>query len=304
MPRYLDPSNDYVFKVLFKDPGDERRLIAMLTAILEPDSPIVSAKVLNPQIEPDVATAKSIVLDILVRLADGRSIGIEMEAWPRRVFVDREVYYWSCLHSKQLDAGESHSALRSTIAIAWLGNPRDGSRGIVDSERVHTRYRICETTTKRELTDHLEIHLLDLRNLASDGMLSPALRRWAEFFDHPTEAVLARLAAEDEIMADTITKLEAVSADDQAYYIAEARRMGAIRDALDRTYERDHGRAEGRAEGLATGVAYVVVAVLEARFGTLASAVRARIESAPVDDLMRLAAKAGVIASPDELFDS
>lgn len=45
MSRSLDPTNDYVFKVPFKDPGDERRLIAMLTAILEPTSPIVSAKV-------------------------------------------------------------------------------------------------------------------------------------------------------------------------------------------------------------------------------------------------------------------
>ena len=102
--RTLDPSNDYVFKILFKDPGDERRLVAMLNAIVDPPSPIVSATVLSPQIPADVATAK---------------------------------------------------------------------------------------TTHVELTDQLEIHLLDLRKLATDGTLSLPLRRWAEFFDHPTEAVLA-----------------------------------------------------------------------------------------------------------------
>ena len=65
------------------------------------------------------------MLDILVRLADGRSIGIEMEAWPRRVFIEREVYYWSCMHSKQLDAGESY-----TFAIQANGTGTAGRAAV------------------------------------------------------------------------------------------------------------------------------------------------------------------------------
>lgn len=122
-------------------------------------------------------------------------------------------------------------------------------RTLVHSGAVHTRYRICETTTHAELTDQLEIHLLDLRKLSTDGTLSPSLRRWAEFFDHPSEAVLERLAEEDEIMADTIHKLRAVSADDQAYYIAEARFRGEFRERSNLRAEREEGREQGREAG-------------------------------------------------------
>lgn len=289
----LDPSDDLVFKVLFKDPEAERRLIAMLTAILEPSSPIVSARVLNPHLPPEVATGKAVVLDIRVVLGDGRRICIELEARPRRVFIQRDLFYWSRTYSGQLDSGENYAALRPTIAIAWLGDPQDGSRSIVDSPNVHTRYRIRETTTNVELTDHLEIHLLDLRNLATDGTLSPALRRWAEFFDHPSEATLARLSEEDAVMADTIKKLEAVSSDFESKLYAEARLLAQVAHSM----ENDEARAAGRVEGFAVAV----IAVAESRLGPLPGPLRARITRAEASVLERLMTRVGVANSCEEL---
>ena len=316
--RLLDPSNDYVFKILFKDPGDERRLIAMLTAVLEPSVPIASAKVLNPQIPADIADAKSIVLDILVELADGETVYIEMESWPRPVFVARNLYYWARSHGNQLGSGDDYRKLRPTIAIAWLANPRDRSRSIIGATKVHSRFRIRETSTGAELTDHLEMHVLDLRNLATDGTLSRELRMWALLFDHPTDEALRALAEQDEIMADTIQKLAHVSADDEAYQIAEARWRGEVKLSLDRAYERDEGLAEGLAKGEALGLAKGeaqglakgeaqglargVLAVLNARFGATPPAMRSRIEACDSAALSELLARALVVASPDALF--
>lgn len=291
--RYLDPSNDFVFKTLFNEPTDEPRLIAMLTAILDPPVPIVAATVLNPEIRPSDITAKLIILDILVRLADGRFVGIEMESFPRAVFIARELYYWAKTHAKQLESGEDYRKLRPTISIAWLANPRDGSRPIIDSSRVHGRYRIRETSTNRDLTDHLEIHLLDLRNLATDGTLSPALRRWAEFFDHPSEATLARLSEEDAVMADTIKKLEAVSSDFESKLYAEARLLAQVAHSM----ENDEARAAGRVEGFAVAV----IAVAESRLGPLPGPLRARITRAEASVLERLMTRVGVANSCEEL---
>ena len=248
--RLLDPSIDYVFKVLFKDPDDEPRLIAMLTAILEPAVPIVAVRVLNPEIPPDVATAKSIVLDLRVEFRDGRQLFAEMETWPRASFPGRFLFSWARLHVQQLDRGEHYTRLQPTIGIAWIAG--DGRFERIAGSRVghvHSRYRINEVTTGRELTDHLDLHLLELPKRRSDSTLSESLGRWARFFDHPSETELRELAREDEVMAETVKKLERVSADEIHFQNAEARRMGEWRDRYEKTFERDEGKAEGRAEG-------------------------------------------------------
>lgn len=128
-----------------------------------------------------------------------------------------------------------------------------GPASIVDSPGLHSRYRICESTTHRELTDHLEIHLLDLRKLELDATLSPALRRWAEFFDHPTEETLRRLAEQDEIMAETIKKLEEVSANGELRYLVEARQMGELQQRIYLGAAHEEGLEEGLARGREEG---------------------------------------------------
>jgi hypothetical protein len=49
--RTLDPKNDVVFKLLFAAERNRDLLIALLTAVLDPPSPIETAEVLNPDID-------------------------------------------------------------------------------------------------------------------------------------------------------------------------------------------------------------------------------------------------------------
>lgn len=225
--RILNPSNDYVFKILFKDPEGERRLIAMLTAILEPRVPIVSVRVLNPEIPADVVADKAIVLDLLIELEDKSSVDIE--AMPRFEFTDRVLFYWSKAHARQLKRGDDFDELRPTISIAWMASRLPRARRIAMTPgRVHSRFRVQNVATNAELTDQLELHFLELSKRRSDATLSPALRRWARFFDRPSSADLDALASEDEIMADTVTKLRTISDDDQHARIADAREKGEV----------------------------------------------------------------------------
>lgn len=185
-----------------------------------------------------------------------------------------------------------------------------GPASIVDSPGLHSRYRICESTTHRELTDHLEIHLLDLRKLELDATLSPALRRWAEFFDHPTEETLRRLAEQDEIMAETIKKLEEVSADDQIRYLVEARQMGELQRRIYEGAAYEEGRQEGREEGRQEAreqarIAFVrtLVSVLESRFGEVPAGLRARVDSADLETLESWLPRAFKVSSLEAFFD-
>lgn len=227
---------------------------------------------------------------------------------PRPLFVQRDVFYWSKNHGKQLKKGDDYGLLRPTISIAWLGTPRESRAPIIDSPRVHTRYRILETSTYRELTDHLEMHFLDMRNLATDATLTPALRRWAEFFDRPTEETLKRLSDEDPIMADTVNKLASVSNDDATRRIAEARWKGELaqwqdmKDAESRGHE--EGKAEGIREGKAEGIRSALQAVLEVRFGGLDDAILERIAAMPDATLLATLERATQVRALDDLFEA
>ncbi len=76
----LDPKLDVVFKLLFAKPSNKRLLISLLTAILEPASPIVDVEVLDPEVAKETVAAKGTLLDLLVRLLDGRRVNLEIQA--------------------------------------------------------------------------------------------------------------------------------------------------------------------------------------------------------------------------------
>ena len=58
MRRTLDPTLDVVFKLLFADSKNRDLLIALLTAVLRPKSPIRSVTVLNPEVSKEAVTDK------------------------------------------------------------------------------------------------------------------------------------------------------------------------------------------------------------------------------------------------------
>ena len=70
--KWLDPKLDVVFKLLFAHVRNRDILTALLTAVLKPTAPIDSLVVLNPDIPKDLPADRGAVLDIHVRLADGR----------------------------------------------------------------------------------------------------------------------------------------------------------------------------------------------------------------------------------------
>lgn len=221
--------------------------------------PITSAYVLNPEIHGDVADEKAIVLDLLVELADGSSVDVEMETLPAPEFLDRLLFYWARSHARQLRPGEGYESLKRTISIAWVvGRLPRRSRLATTPNRLHSRFRVQNVETHADFTDHLEMHLLELPNREADGTLSADLRRWARFFDHPSEADLVTLSHQDPIMARTVDKLRKVSAEETHRYLAESREKGELRVrlGLGGAYRegREDGLEEGRAEGRVAGI--------------------------------------------------
>jgi len=245
----LDPKLDVVFKLLLARPDNATLLRSMIEAVVDLPSPIASVTVLNPEIPRDLASLKSVVLDVCVRCEDGTLIDIEMETRPRADIAPRLLLYWARLYSGQLVRGESYSKLRRAISIVWLN-------GIIPGlgPGFHSTYHVAEDTTRGLLTNHLEMHLLWLPRLDSSEILTPRLDRWARFFLATDVESLHALALEDPIMSKAVNELERISGDSAARRLLEDIETGRQLHGHYLAVAKEEGEREGMAKGIEQGI--------------------------------------------------
>ena len=127
------------------------------------------------------------MLDIHVQLADGRHIDVEMQADLHSGFEQRVVYYWARLHATQLSHGDHYEKLCPTVSVVIL------NAQLFPLAKAHSTFRLLETEAHHELTDDLEIHVVELPkvDLESDGS---ALKLWMRFLLARDEKELEELA--------------------------------------------------------------------------------------------------------------
>jgi predicted transposase/invertase (TIGR01784 family) len=94
-------------------------LISLLKAVLQPAVEIVDVEVLNPEMPRQDAADKGIVLDLRVRLADGRLVDVEMQSQRRSGSRKRVVYYWAKNFITQLQRGDDYARLEPVIVVVF-----------------------------------------------------------------------------------------------------------------------------------------------------------------------------------------
>ena len=139
MSRFLPPTLDVVFKILFASPEAKDCLISLLTAVLHPAVPITDVEVLNPEIAKEAIGDKGVVLDLLARLADGTEVDVEMQVDRRAGFRKRLLCYWAKSFVRQLGRGQPYTALRPMVLVVFLCHEDTAA------ERLHSEFRLLET---------------------------------------------------------------------------------------------------------------------------------------------------------------
>jgi predicted transposase/invertase (TIGR01784 family) len=223
----LDPTDDFVFKLLFEAPEARDILAALLTAVLHPTSPIAVVDVLNPGIPPDVVQDKSIVLDLHVVLADGRRLDVEMQTTPHRAFRARALYYWSKLFSAQLERGAPYTLLVPAISVLlldYLERP---------SGEFHSIYSLQERHSHEPYGDHLELHLIELPRAPQARQEDTLLVSWARFFTATSDEEVEALAMNDPAIARAKARLDTLSADEAVSETVRLRRLARVSERLE-----------------------------------------------------------------------
>jgi predicted transposase/invertase (TIGR01784 family) len=160
MAETLNPRLDVVFKLLMADPGNRELLLSLLNAVLRPARPIVSADVVNPEIQKDGADDRALVLDILSVHEDGTRSDVEMQIDNRGATEKRALYHWARVYRNGIGRGDDFSDLHPCRVVFIL------AFRLLPGRRMHCTFRVQEVHDGTLLSNDLEIHTLELPKLA------------------------------------------------------------------------------------------------------------------------------------------
>jgi predicted transposase/invertase (TIGR01784 family) len=189
-PFHIEPLVDCVFIALFGDPNRPNILLEFLNAVVQPEVPIVGVAVQNPRQGPAFIGDDLTVLDVEAIDSEGRTYQVEMQNWNQTGLRNRMLYDWAGLYEKQLQAGDPWEKLRPVISI-WVLN-----QNIMRyAPRVHHCFTVSDVGAKMTLSDHFQIHTIELEKWREHGPgAGPALQKWLRFL---TEAKEWRRVPED-----------------------------------------------------------------------------------------------------------
>ncbi|OEJ13999.1 hypothetical protein BFL38_04485 [Brachyspira hampsonii] len=140
---------------------------------------------------------KETIADVKCITQNGTVVIIEIQLQGNSRFPERILYYWASNYSKLLKHGEKYDALTPVISINLLDFNLD------DYDNIHSCYMIYDTNNKRLLTDHLQIHIIELKKFKYN-LLKPDLNCWLKFFTMKDnkEAIMSELVKEKPIMEE------------------------------------------------------------------------------------------------------
>ena len=306
-PKFLSPLNDVVFKLLFTRPDCEDLLLSLLNALFRPLEPIVSARILNPDLPRGIVKNRGVVLDIHVQAGNGTEADIEMQARKRVAMRGRMVYHWSRLFGFQLEAGQNHESLRRCVSVFFVGYNE------LPSGRFHSTFRVLETHGHEELTDLLELHVVQLRRWAEGSSEEADLVGWSRFFMATTEQEREALSMSSEALAKANRILAELSANPEVQRLVREREDAEANYSIDmggakaegkklgeklgekrgekrgRKLGEKRGRKLGEKQGLLVGERRMLLNFLRKRFPDAPEAAFERVEKASAAQLSRWA---------------
>ena len=106
MKHLIDPTIDFVFKVLFGSKGNEPIVIHFLNSILKPLRKITHVTIVNPYNEREFDDDKLSVVDVKIEDQDHHTYQIEIQLTSPRYIKKRMMFNWAQMYSKQIKMGE------------------------------------------------------------------------------------------------------------------------------------------------------------------------------------------------------
>ena len=193
--------NDCFVRYFFTDKGGEKVLLDFINAVMiSADMKTFKAvEILNPFNLKKHYNDKETIVDVKCITKNGTVVIIEVQLSGNSRFPERILYYWAANYSKLLKKGEEYEDLTPVISINLLIFNLNKV-----NKNVHSCYMIYDTKNKNLLTDHLQIHIIELKKFKfKNNDLKKDLNYWLGFFTTKNmEAYMSEIVKEKPIMEE------------------------------------------------------------------------------------------------------
>ena len=244
--RRYPPKMDIIFQAIFGEVGSENITKDFLEKILKRKIEKISLDK-NPILRRELKDDKLGVLDIITELDGKEKCNIEMQLIDKNNIIERMLYYWSKMYTRQIKAGDDYNKLEKTIVILIADFNIKG----LEEVEYHSTWKIIETNSAKKLilTDKFELDIIELSKIKGRENEKDQLLDWLIFLENPESERVTRKMEENENLKEAIEKLDRISKDEKMQRIIELREK-AIRDE-HAIYAKgvDDGIEEGKAKG-------------------------------------------------------
>ncbi|MFM7836424.1 MAG: Rpn family recombination-promoting nuclease/putative transposase, partial [Planctomycetaceae bacterium] len=188
----IDPLVDYAFKMLFGRTDHKMLTISLINTVLDGQPPVTDVTFPNTIHNKLSADGKYVILDVLAEDVLGRKFNIEVQIALPAGMAERMALYTAETWIRGLREGQNYDELRPSISICVVAGAL-----IKDPAKLHLDFRLREKTLPLTLTDHLQIHFLQLNHLqvTADTLYSATpVERWCWFLRHAQDLTTEQLA--------------------------------------------------------------------------------------------------------------
>ena len=247
----LSPKLDVVFQALFGEVGNESITKGFLETILERKIDSIDLSK-NPILRREFKEEKLGVLDIIAKLDKDEICNIELQIVDKKNIIERILYYWSRLYSRQIKSGEDYKILQKAIVILIT----DFKLENLEELDYHSRWKIMEDKQGKKiiLTQKLEIDIIELPKIIGKEKEQDNLLDWLYFLENPKSERVTEKMKENENLKEAVKKLDNLSEDEKMQRIADLRQKAIMDEKA--IYEKglEVGIEKGMKEGIQRGI--------------------------------------------------
>ena len=247
----FNPLNDYFIRYLFTDKGSSESILLdfinsiMLNANMKT---FRSVEILTPFNLKKNRNLKETIVDVKCITQNGSVVIIEIQLQGNSRFPERILYYWAANYSKLLKHGERYDELTPVISINLLNFNLDKTKNI------HSCYMLYEMNNKKLLTDHLQIHIIELKKFKKN-ILTKDLNCWLKMFTSKNlEVSMSEIVKEKPIMEEVQKKYNNFVKSKLMMMEYEKKEAYLYGNQIMLDEERRLGKEEGIKEGIEKGI--------------------------------------------------
>ncbi|MDO4555759.1 MAG: Rpn family recombination-promoting nuclease/putative transposase, partial [Lachnospiraceae bacterium] len=187
----MKPKNDFCFKELMMDDEVRKGFLAACLHI-DPEE-IKETRILPTHLRKKHKDDKLGILDVRISMNNQKEINVEIQLIYMKYWKERSLFYLCKMFSDQLHEGEEYGELEQCIHIGILD-----FNLFPDDKEYYSCFHLWEDSRKRQYSDKLELHVLELPKLGKHQYPEDALLKWANFLNGTQKEEMEAVAKTDK----------------------------------------------------------------------------------------------------------